>query len=181
MAGMTEAAGARPALRRGRGGFRRAGALVETPVRKAGEARGFAVARLLTHWEEIAGPDIAAIARPVEVSYARGGLGATLTLLTTGAQAPLLQMQEPALRERINACYGYAAISRIRLTQTAPRGFAEAQAAFRGAPAARSDARPEPDAACAGRGAEAAACVSDPGLRAALSRLGAHIAMKSRR
>jgi hypothetical protein len=67
--------------RRGRG-FRRAGALVERPVRKGAEGRGFAVARLLTHWEEIAGADIAAVARPVEVSYARGGLGATLVLLT---------------------------------------------------------------------------------------------------
>ncbi len=161
-------------MRRGRG-FRQAGSLVESRVRKAGDSRGFAVARLLTHWVEIAGKDIATIARPVEVSYSRGGLGATLTLLTTGAHAPMLQMQEPRLRERINACYGYAAISRIRLTQTAPTGFAEGQAAFGPAP----ETPPAPEAARAG--AALAEGVADPGLRDALARLGANILAKSGR
>jgi hypothetical protein len=151
----------------GRGrGFRPAGALVEGRVRKAGEARGFAVARLLTHWEEIAGADIAAVARPLEVSYARGGLGATLTLLTTGASAPLVQMQEARLRERINACYGYAAIARIRLTQTAPTGFAEP---------------PPPDGPSAQEGATLAEGVADPTLRDALARLGANVLARSGR
>ncbi|MEE4119763.1 MAG: DciA family protein [Paracoccaceae bacterium] len=161
--------------RRGRG-FRQAGALVETRVRTASESRGFAVSRLLTHWDEVAGRDIAAIARPVEVSYAKGGLGATLTLLTTGAHAPLLQMQEPRLRERINACYGYAAISRIRLTQTAPTGFAEGQAAYTGAPSPRA---PDPVAEKAGE--SYAKGVADDGLRAALARLGANILSRSGR
>jgi hypothetical protein len=149
---------------------------VESRVRKASESRGFAVARLLTHWEEVAGPEIAAMARPVEVSYGRGGLGATLTLLTTGAHAPLLQMQEPRLRERINACYGYAAISRIRLTQTAPSGFAEAQSGFD-----RRSAPGKPAAAAAEAGAALTEGVSDPGLRAALARLGANILTKKGR
>ena len=159
--------------RRGRG-FRRAGALAEGPIRKASEQRGFAVSRLLTHWDEIAGAQIAAVARPVDVSYARGGLGATLTLLTTGAHAPLVQMQEPRLKERINACYGYAAIARIRLTQTAPSAFGSATPTERPMPAA-----PPPEAQAAGQ-AQAAA-IADPGLRAALAQLGASIAMKSGR
>ena len=94
------------------------------------ETRGFAVSRVLTRWAEIAGEDIAAIARPVEVSYGRQGFGATLTVLTTGAQAPMLEMQKEVLRERVNAAYGYNAIARIRLTQTAPPGFAEGQASL---------------------------------------------------
>ena len=159
--------------RRGGKGFRSAGALVAQPVRKASESRGFAVARLLTHWEEIAGADIARIARPVEVSYARSGFGATLTLLTTGAHAPQLQMQEPRLRERINACYGYAAIQRIRVTQTAATGFAEGQVAFGAAPSA--DARPAPAPEATRAAAGLAADVADEGLRAALERLGAQV------
>lgn len=160
----------------GRGrGFRPAGALVEGRVRKAGEARGFAVARLLTHWEEIAGADIAAVARPLEVSYARGGLGATLTLLTTGASAPLVQMQEARLRERINACYGYAAIARIRLTQTAPTGFAEPR------PAAAGQEPAPPDGPSAQEGATLAEGVADPTLRDALARLGANVLARSGR
>lgn len=159
--------------RRGGAGFRRAGALVARPVRKAGESRGFAVARLLTHWEEIVGAETARIARPVEVSYARSGFGATLTLLTTGAHAPQLQMQEPRLRERINACYGYAAIQRIRVTQTAATGFAEGQVAFGAAPRDADRPAPAPEATRAAAGL--AGEVADPRLRAALERLGAQV------
>jgi len=63
------------------------------------------------------------------MSYGRG-FGATLTLLTTGAFAPIVEMQKERLREKVNAVYGYNAVSRIRITQTAATGFAEAQAAF---------------------------------------------------
>lgn len=115
-------------------GFARASGLMQSRIRKASESRGFAVTRLLTHWAEIVGEDTARIARPVEVSYGRGGMGATLTLLTTGAQAPMLEMQKERLQEKVNACYGYRAIARIRITQTAPVGFEEGQAAFAPAP-----------------------------------------------
>jgi hypothetical protein len=157
---------------RRRRGFVQAGSLVGAPIRRAGEKRGFAVARVLTHWAEIVGPEIAAVTRPVGIGYPRsGGLGATLTLLTTGAQAPMLQMREPALREKVNACYGYAAISRIRFTQTAAEGFAEGQAAFEAAPATR----PAPDPRAAEQAARLAETVGDAGLREALARLGGHV------
>ena len=65
-------------------GFERAGALAAGRIRAGSESRGFAVSRLLTHWAEIVGPDIAPLARPVEVGYGRG-FGATLTLLTQTA------------------------------------------------------------------------------------------------
>jgi hypothetical protein len=145
-------------------GFEAASSLVSDRVRTAGEARGFAVARLLTHWAEIAGEDLARITRPVKIGYARDGFGATLTLLTTSAQAPMVQMQLPRLRERVNACYGYNAISRITLTQTAPAGFAEGQAQFSHAPTAA----PPPDPAILAEASASAEGVRDEGLRAAL-------------
>ncbi|MGB3278029.1 MAG: DUF721 domain-containing protein, partial [Pseudorhodobacter sp.] len=111
-------------------GFEAASGLLKERIRTAGEARGFAVTRLLTAWAEIVGADVAAITRPVKVGYGKGGLGATLTLLTTSANGPMVQMQLPAIKEKVNACYGYAAISRITITQTAPSGFAEGQAEF---------------------------------------------------
>jgi len=157
--------------RRGKG-FARASTLLQTRIRSAGESRGFAVTRLLTHWPEIVGPDIAAVARPVKVSYGREGLGATLTILTTGAQAPLLQADLPRLRERVNACYGYSAISRIRITQTAPTGFAEGQASF--APAPKAEA-PLPDPVTRANARKLAAPVHDEDLRAALAALGENI------
>lgn len=157
-------------------GFARTSGLLERQIRRAGESRGFAVTRLLTHWAEIAGPDIAAIARPVNVSYGRGGLGATLTLLTTGANAPVLEMQKGPLREKVNAVYGYNAIARIRITQTAPTGFAEGQAQFAPKPAAPR--APDPAAADAAR--SAVAPVRDEGLRAALERLGGNVLSKAK-
>ena len=39
-------------------------------------------------------------------------------------------MQLPTIIERVNACYGYSAISKIRITQTAPVGFNQDQKAF---------------------------------------------------
>jgi len=82
---------ARPSTTRG---FKRTASVLSDQIRRAGESRGFAVSRLLTHWAEIAGADIAGIARPVNISYGRGGMGATLTVLTTGPQAPMLEMQK---------------------------------------------------------------------------------------
>lgn len=126
-------------------GFERTSSLLKARIREAGESRGFAVTRLLTHWEEIAGADVAGMARPVEVSYGReGGFGATLVLLTTGANAPMLEMQKEKIRERVNATYGYAAISRIRITQTAPTGFADGQVQF-ARPAPRQARAPDPE------------------------------------
>lgn len=145
-------------------------------IRRAGESRGFSETRLLTHWPEIAGEAVAAMCRPVQITYGRGGLGATLTVLSTGAQAPLLQMQLPAIRERVNATYGYAAISRIRITQTAPQGFAEPATTFAGAPAKPAELSQTETA----RVAESVAQVEDQSLKAALDRLGRNVLMKAK-
>ena len=166
-----------PAPRRKRG-FERAAGLLKQPIRKAAEKRGFAETRVLTHWAETVGPEVAAIARPVSISYSKGGFGATLTVLTTGAQAPLLQMQEPQLRERINAIYGHNAIARLRFTQTAPTGFAEGQAHFGPPP---KPARRLPDAACREAASDLATGVGDDALRRALEDLGADILNRSRK
>lgn len=163
-----------------RNGFTAAGHLVAGRVRTAGAARGFALPRLLTHWADIVGPDFSDIATPVEVKYGReGGFGATLTVLCPGAQAPMLEMMKPKLLERLNACYGYSAIARIRITQTAAGGFATAggfaeaqQAGYRPMPDDKPKA-PPPHARA--KAAALADGIADPGLRAALERLGGNV------
>ncbi|WP_371685714.1 MULTISPECIES: DUF721 domain-containing protein [Tabrizicola] len=152
-------------------GFEPAFGLVKDAIRAASESRGFAVARLLTHWAEVAGPEMAAKTRPVKISYGKGGMGATLTLLVKATEAPMVQMALPVLKERVNAVYGYNAISHIHLTQTAATGFAEGQAEF--APAPR--ASPKPDPAVRTRAQETTAGVADPGLRSALEQLAQNI------
>jgi hypothetical protein len=173
---------ARNAPRRFR--FEPAGGLVAAQVRKVGEARGFAVARLLTHWAEVAGPELSRMCRPQRVSYARKGFGATLVVETPGAAAPLVAMRLDGLRERINAVYGYAAIARIQLVQgsglTALAGMAEAPAAFDGPGARlRSNNLALPSAAGLSRARGVVETltegVADAGLKAALDRLAQNV------
>jgi hypothetical protein len=159
-------------------GFKRTSALLQPSIRRASESRGFAQSRLLTHWPEVAGEDIAAISRPVDVSYGRQGMGATLTLLTTGAQAPMLEMQKEKLRARVNAVYGYNAISRIRITQTAASGFAEGQADFIHRRATPDSEPPAPETLKAA--ARLTAPVADDALRVALESLARNVLTRSR-
>lgn len=154
-----------------RRGFARAGLLVETQIRKVGESRGFAVSKLLTHWTEVVGADLAKLCRPVRAAYGRGSFGATLTVLVSGAAAPLVQARLPELKDRVNACYGYNAVSRIKITQTAPDGFREPATPF--APAAPAARQPDPAEL------ETLAGVRDPELREALTRLSAQLPRKS--
>jgi Uncharacterized protein conserved in bacteria len=163
---MSEPRQAQSPKERRRRGFTRAAQLAAPRIRAAGEGRGFAVARLLTHWEEVAGPELAAMARPLELRYGREGFGATLSLATTGAFAPLVEMGREALRARVNACYGYAAVSRIRLVQVAPEVLARPLG-----PATPKAPAPELVARATGL----AGNVQDTDLRAALADLGANI------
>ena len=162
-------------IKRRKRGFERASALAASRIRSAGESRGFAVSRLLTHWAEVVGPDIARVARPVDVKYGRG-FGATLTLLTTGAEAPMLEMQKDRIRDRVNACYGYAAIQKVRITQTAATGFAEGHAVFEPMPKAPKTPQPIPQEI-----RTAAKGVGSDDLRAALERLGANVLSHAKR
>ena len=161
-----------PKRRRSRG-FLQTGGLVSQRIRSASERRGFAETRLLTQWTEIVGQAIAAIARPVKVSYAREGFGATLTVLTDGARAPELQMMLPKLQEKVNACYGYNAISRIRITQTAEHGFAEPAIAF-----AHKDTPKELSKPQAAELKSSLAPIGDDSLRRALEKLGNNVLNK---
>lgn len=160
-------------------GFKRTDSLLSGQIRRASESRGFAQSRLLTQWTEVAGPDIAAIAQPVEISYGRGGMGATLTVLTTGAHAPMLEMQKEQIRQKVNGVYGYNAIARVRITQTAATGFAEGQVAFgHKKPAGQAAAL---DPGLRQKAQATASPVEDAGLRDALARLAENILNKTQR
>ena len=161
----------RPPKRRMRG-FEATAGLLRERIRVAGETRGFAVARLLTHWAEVVGEEFARSTRPVKIGYGRDGFGATLTLLTTGAAAPMLGMSLDKIRDRVNACYGYNAISKVVLTQTAPIGFAEGQAQFGAAPKVVA---PPPSTQVVAQARATADGVSDDRLRAAIEMLATNV------
>lgn len=181
----TKFAGKGPApWKRREAGFLQAGSLTAAPLREASARRGFAEMRILTDWEAIVGEALAAACRPLKVGYAGAGFGATLTLEVEGARAVEIEMQGPRIVERVNAHYGYRAISRIKIMQAGrlaaaagPRragagsgdgveGFADPAARFdRGAGVFEADI----------------AGVEDEGLRAALARLGARVGSRASR
>ena len=166
----------RPPKRRMRG-FEVTAGLLRERIRVAGETRGFAVAKLLTHWAEVVGEEFSKNTRPVKIGYGRDGFGATLTLLTTGAAAPMLMMSRDKIRDRVNACYGYNAIQKIVLTQTAATGFAEGQAQF--APAPKSAPQPDPQAREAA--ARVAGQFDDPTLAEAMAQLALNVEARRNR
>lgn len=148
--------------------FVSAGALAPAALRSVGAKRGFAELRLVTEWEAVAGPALAALCRPLKVTYrAGGGLGATLVVAAEGARAPELEMQAPALIERVNAFYGYRAVARLRIDQS------RAGAASPAAAPAPGSAPEVPPAPVDG--------IADEALALALGRLGANVRAKARR
>ena len=161
-------------------GFEPAAGLLAGRIRAAGAPRGFAVARILTDWAEIAGEDIARVARPVRIGFAKGGFGATLTLLCSGPDAPVVQMRLAAIRDRVNACYGYNAVSRIVITQSSSAGLAEDPATWVGPGTRKAAATPISPRAEAEAEALSANVVDDA-LRSALAALGRNVLSRARK
>ena len=99
-------------------GFRAISSILNNETKRVTEKRGFTITKILTHWEEIVGHEIASIAIPVKVTSQKSYLGATLTVLCLGANGPILQTMLPQIRDSVNSVYGYSAINRVRVTQT---------------------------------------------------------------
>jgi hypothetical protein len=146
----------------------RAGALLQKQIRGVAETRGFVHARLLTEWDDIVGPDIARLATPLKVGFGRRDLGATLHVTVRPGAAPEVQMQERVICERVNTCYGYNAISRVRIVSAgAVRQPKPVPRARRRTQSASDQVREEIR--------DALADVKDPALRAALEGLASSI------
>jgi hypothetical protein len=78
---------------------------------------GFRDATLILRWDDIAGPELARIARPLK--WSEGASGGTLTLKAEPGAALFLQHESRALCERINTYLGRAAVSKLRFVQGA--------------------------------------------------------------
>lgn len=117
--------------RREAGGRVRAiGAFVPDLTKCAFQKYGFSTATILTDWPEIVGGSLAAATRPERLKWPRspdtycsleghrrGREGATLILRVEPALALDVQYQSSAIKDRINAYFGYYAVQEIRLLQ----------------------------------------------------------------
>ena len=88
--------------------------MVAPSVRK----RGFVMSRLVSEWPAIAG-DIAGWSRPSRLALQRDG-GGKLTVAIRSGFGPLALQMRDSLADRVNAAFGYRAVSKIVFVQTLP-------------------------------------------------------------
>jgi hypothetical protein len=94
------------------------GGVLDKVTAPAMQKQGWQKARLMLHWPEIVGSEIAAKCTPYQLTFpANQKTGGTLTLRVKGAFALELQHLEPFLLEKLAVFLGYRAIDRIRLQQ----------------------------------------------------------------
>jgi hypothetical protein len=121
--------------RRPKGGPRAIGAYVERALDKAARERGFATSALLSDWRAIAGVELARYTRPDRIIWPRRhrdwdddegdslhrrghrSEGATLVLRIEGPRAIEVQHRATQILERINAYFGYRAVTEMRFLQ----------------------------------------------------------------
>ena len=83
------------------GGFKRTSELLKRRITQASEGRGFLRLGSLRIGVVFVGNGLAEKTYPVKISFASGGLGATLTILTTGPHALELEMLKLKLKIRL--------------------------------------------------------------------------------
>src|SRR5215813_5161215 len=142
--------------------------LVTTCVTSVFERQGFTSCEIVTHWDDIVGPEIAALAEPIRMQWVRSSdpdesPPATLVLRVEGPAAIEIQHMSAVIVERVNRYLGWQAVGRLALRQ-APL------MRRRGRPP-----RPRIDESIAAAIAGRMTGIADAGLRTALGRLGAAI------
>lgn len=167
-------------MQRPKGGARAIGAYVAKALDPAARARGFATTALLSDWPAIAGHELARFTMPDRVIWPRRhdeGVeapirghrreGATLVLRVESPRAIEVQHRSAQILERVNAYFGYRAITEMRFLQ----GPIGRTAAPRLAPKPPLPAYALPKSAG----------IQHKGLARALARLGAGAKSRSRR
>lgn len=145
------------------------GEFVPNLMRPAFEKFGFPAATILTNWAAVAGPEFAAFTAPERLKWPRKTVnaegtvsekGATLVLRVAGARALEVEQMRPQLVNRINASFGFRAVSEIRIIQ-APL------------PKARSQKRPAPPPLSPIEQAEKLSTLPDGPLKQSFARMAA--------
>jgi hypothetical protein len=109
------------AAERPRGGRARAVSEIVPDVGRAAFRRfGFVQSSVVSRWGEIVGDRYAALSAPESIRFPAGKRSdGVLTLIVTGAHAPMIQHVIPVVIERVNRFFGYAAVARVVIRQGA--------------------------------------------------------------
>ena len=143
--------------------------LVDPMIEPSVRARGFVLSRLISEWPRIVG-DVAGWCQPAELKFAQGETtNGILKLAIASGRGPEATQQRDTIISRVNAAFGYAAVSRISLVQKLQPSPPEPQPH-----ASNATANPDNSAHNAGIWAldEKLQSVRSPEVRAALRRLG---------
>ncbi len=163
-----KSSGARVKEERPRGGrARRMGEMLPDVGGVAFRRFGFVQSTIVSRWAEIVGERYAKVSTPESIRFPKGKReGGTLSMMVTGAHAPMMQHVLPVIIEKVNRFFGYAAISRVDIRQGAmpPRR----------APLARPVRDPVPVEL-----SDSLKTVADPELRAVLESLAQSVAAQS--
>jgi len=141
--------------------------LVSVCVADVFKRQGFTSCEIVTHWDDIVGPEIAALAEPVRMQWVRTGdpndaPPATLILRVEGPAALEIAHMRAVILERVNRYLGWQAVDKVALRQ---------------APLIHRRRPPQPkiDEGAAAAIAAQMAGITDDRLRMALGRLAAAI------
>jgi hypothetical protein len=142
--------------------------LVSVCVADVFARQGFTSCAIVTHWDDIVGPEIAAVAEPIRMQWVRSrdpdeAPPATLVLRVEGPAALEIQHMSGVILERVNRYLGWRAVDTLALRQ-APLTRRR-----------RVPPRPTIDDGAAAAIAAQMTGIADESLRAALGRLGAAI------
>ena len=98
--------------------MKRLSTMIDPMIAPSAKARGFAIGRIVSHWHAIVG-DMSSWCRPDAVYFPRDSrTDGTLKLQITSGRGPQVQAMSDLIIDRVNANFGYRAISRISLVQT---------------------------------------------------------------
>ena len=125
---------------------------------------GFVQHSVVSRWSEIVGERYAGVSAPESIRFPQGKRAeGVLTLLVSGAHAPMMQHIAPEIMERVNRFFGYAAVARVQIRQ------GEVKRPERVAPA--PELKPVPEAL-----GESLRGIADPELKAVLEAFAAGVA-----
>ena len=98
--------------------MKRLSTMIDPMIEPSARSRGFAIARIVSHWHDIIG-DMSYWCRPDALSFPRDSrTDGTLRLEIASGRGPQAQAMSDVIIDRVNANFGYRAISRISLVQS---------------------------------------------------------------
>ena len=100
-------------------GFKPLKEIFEDKARKGAEQKGIIDHKIISHWDEVVGTDLARICYPERVSHVNWkNKGSMLVLKVPKGYVQIVQMQREQIIESVNNAFGFGAIKGILIEHT---------------------------------------------------------------